>query len=375
MNSDLYLPPELMEKIVYYFDGITLLKFKSLSKTCNAIVKNVLHYHKLWKHICLEEIPKKYFFDLMNKKLLVPSSLDSFSEIQYEKLFKSWLQWQCSSFKITLIGEHHFLGQDVINKIICHKFDVMVVFKKCMNLLSLLKNEKYTDAYVIKLNTTLPELNSLTLLMLNPQQQIKNEDEESSIYITCHKKCVNICPLHGTTDKVYHGYPFAHYYGDLIDVDANIYVNTCCWVRETWYEWHSDNPNVVTRHQCNNLGYTIFTSVVHGVIIGRLNNSIVIHGLYNKLCTKVDSWLDRKYIKATAIYIYTNILFIGTQNSYLLAYRIQCWDDLINLKEKNKLLENKLAIGQIIKLDIMDFENIKVIIVASVSSVLFIKIN
>lgn len=374
INNELYLPTELIEKIVYYFDGITLLKFKLLSEKCNAIVQNVFRYHKLWKKICLEEITKKYFFDLLNKKLHAHVSLNSLSEIEYEQLYKNWLQWQCSSFKATLIGEYHFLGQDAINKIICYKFDVMVVFKNCIYLLSLLKNKKKTDAYFIKVDTLSDLHDSFTLVMLNPRHRINDENEES-VYVTCHQKSKNVCPLHGTIDKVYHGNSMSHYTGNLIDVDANIYINTCCWVRETWYEWYSNNTNVITGHKCKHLSCTMFISVIYGVIIGRLNSSIVIHGIYNKLCTIVDSWLIPKYTKATAIYIYTNILFIGTQNSYLLAYRIKCWDDLINLKEKNKLLEKKLAIGQIMKLDIMDFESIRVIVVASISSVLWIKFN
>ncbi|XP_025425396.1 uncharacterized protein LOC112694207 isoform X2 [Sipha flava] len=373
--NELHLPLEIMERIVYYFDGITLLKFKLLSETCNTIVQNVLRYHKLWKKICLKEITKKYFIELINKKLHALVSLDSLSEIEYGQLYKNWLQWQCSSFKTTLIGEYHFIGQDAINKIICYKYDVIVVFKNCTYLVSLLKNEKKTNAYVIKVNSLSELQNIFTLVMLNPQHQIYDESEDFNRFVTCHQKGKNVCPLHGTTDEVYHGNTTSHYTGNLIDMDANIYINTCCWVRETWYEWYSNNTNFVTGHKCKNLSCTMFISVVHGVIIGRLNNSVVIHGIYNKLCTKVDSWLIPKYTKATAIYIYTNILFIGTQNSYLLAYRIQCWDDLINLKKRNNLLEKKLAIGQIIKFDIMDFENIRVIVVASKSSVLWIKIN
>lgn len=363
-----------MEKIVYYFDGITLLKYKLLSKTCNAIVENVVRYHKLWQKICLEEIPKKYFIDLINRKIHVPVSLDSLSEIECEQFYKNWLQWQYSSFRITCIGEHHFLGYNVIEKIICYNFDAIVVFQNCRYSLSLLKNEKKTDTYIIKVNEVLELNNMFSLLILIPQQKINNEDEEFNLNIL-NTKFKNCCPLHSTTTKkVIHGFPNGIYSGNLIDVDTNIHINTCCWVRETWYEWHSNKTNVVNGHKCY-FGSPMFTSVVHGVIISRLNNYIIIHGIYNQLCIQNDSWLNRKYTIATAAYIYTNILFIGTQNSYLLAYRLHCWDDLINLKEKNKLFENKLEIGQIRKLNIIDFKNMKVIVVASRSSVLWLKIH
>lgn len=368
------LPPELMENIVCYLDGITLLTFKLLSKTCYGIVQSVLKYNKLWKKICLNEIPYKYFIELLNKQFNTYISFDSLSEIQYERLYKRWIKWQRNVFTITHIGEQNFLCLSEIEKIICCKLDVLVVFLNHMCLFSLIKDENKTDNYTIKENK-LEFRKPLTLSLLNPQSETKKDGKEH-LFISCHRNYLNLCPLHNALDLTHDGNMREYYVGQLIDVDANIYINICCWVRESWYEWHSNTNSNITGHRCRKLSRTMYTSVVHGVIIGQINrNSIVFHNMYKDLCVTVNLWLYHKYIRATAVYIYANILFIGTQNGYLLAYRLQCWDDLMNLKKENMLLEARLNIGQIVRLDIMDFENIQAIIVATASSAFWIKFN
>lgn len=93
MNNKFYLPPELMEKIVCHFDARTLLIYKSLSETCNAIAKNVERYNSmLWKQFCLNEIPKPYLVDLITKIIGTSVPLDFFLEIQYEMiLYEHWI--------------------------------------------------------------------------------------------------------------------------------------------------------------------------------------------------------------------------------------------------------------------------------------------
>lgn len=364
-----------MEKIVYYLDGITLLKFKLLSKTCNDIVKNVLRYNDIWKKICLTEIPNKYLIDLLNKQFNRYISFDSLSEIQYERLYKCWIRWQRSVFNVTCIGEQNFLCLEEIKQVICCKLDVLVVFSNHMCQFSLIKNENKSGNYIIKENKS--EIRKpLTLAMLNPKPQTNNDSEEHDLFIYCHQNNSNICPLHNTVDKIHDGNMKGYNIDKLIDVDTNIYINECCWVRETWYEWHSNIKSNITGHHCQKLNRTMFTSIIHGVIIGQIHrNSIVFHNVYKNLCITVHSWLYHKYIEATAVYIYANILFIGTQNGYLLAYRLHCWNNLMNLKKEDMLLEARLNIGQIIRLDIMDINNIQAIIVATTASIFWIKLN
>lgn len=364
-----------MEKIVCYLDGRTLLQFKLLSKTCYNIASNALRFNKLWKKICLTEIPKKYFITLFNKHFDKFTSLYLLSENEYEKLYKHWLQWQSSVFNVKRIGQHHFLGYDVINKVICHKHDVMVVFSSLTSVFSLLKNLK-EENYVIKNNGLKPRYPGM-LIILNPRPETTESNAEQNQYMTCNQKYCNRCPLHSIAYQVHDGNFESKPIGKLIDVDTNIYTNVCCWVRESWYEWHSnDASNVVNGHYCQKLINTIYTSVVHGVIISLSpGNRIVVHDIYKNSCTTIHSWLDRKYVRATALYIYTDILFVGTQNSYLLAYRLQSWDDLIHPKKKNMLLEIKLHIGKIEKIDIMDYKNVKAVIVASTLSIYWLKVN
>ncbi|VVC32802.1 F-box domain [Cinara cedri] len=374
VDHSMKIPPELMEKIVCYLDGITLLKFKLLSKTCYDIVKNALKYNKLWRQICLNEIPNKYFIDLLNRQFNKYIPLDSLSEIQYERLYKHWLQWQKSVLNTTLIGEQNFLCLEEIKQIICYKCNILIIFLNHTCLFSLIKKENTTDDYIIKENQSVSR-NLLKLFKLNPQPQTNKNGEELDPFISYHQDNVNACPLHNTVHTIHIRNVRDVYTGKLIDVDANIYTNLCCWVRESWYEWHSNIKSNINGHCCHQLSRTLFTSVVHGVIIGRIHrNSIIFHNMFKDLCMTVHLWLDHKYIAATAVYIYTNILFIGTQNGYLLAFRLKCWDDLINLKKENMLLETRLNIGQIVRLNIIDFKNIQAIIVATTASVFWFKL-
>lgn len=374
-NNKFYFPPEIMEKIICNFDGKTLLKYKSLSSVCNDIANNATRYYNPWNKICLKEIPKNYFVELLNKHFSTFVPYESLSEIQYERLYKHWDQWQSTAFNVTRIGQQDFLGLDKIKKIICHKFDVMIVFTRAIYTFTLIKNEEKTKCdYVLKEKKS--ELSQPhTMVMLNPRPQTIREGEELNLLITCFQQKLNLCPLH--VANLHDGNNRGHYIGQLIDVDTNIYANACCWVRETWFEWHSHfSTSTINGHHCRKLANTMFTSVVHGINIGRINtNNIVVHNMFKDLCLTVNSWMHYKYVGATAVHIYLNILFIGTQNGRLLAYRLHSWDDLINLKEKNILLSYKLDIGPIVKLDIMDYENMTAIIVASTLNVLWIKVH
>lgn len=376
IDYDLCLPPELMEKIVCYLDGRTLLQFKLLSKTCTDIANNALRYNKLWKRICLKEIPKRYFIILLSKHCDTFTPLDSLTESQYEELYKSWILWQSTVLNVTCIGQHNFLDNGMVKNVICNKRDVMLVLSNGTTKFSLLKNQKTTNSYTVKDNTFEPNL-PYTLTTLNPWPQISEVNNEPDLFITCCQKYSNVCPLHNTGRKIHDGSLSRYYIGKLIDVDTSVYTNVCCWVRSLWYEWHSnDTPDIVNGHYCQKLHNTIFTSVIHGLIVSQTpTNCIVVHEMFNNTCITLCPWMDHKYIEATALYIYTDILFIGTQNSYLLAYRLRCWDDLFNLKHENMFLEMQLGLGQIIKINIMDYKDIKAIVVASKSSICWLKVN
>ncbi|KAF0762902.1 Uncharacterized protein FWK35_00012513 [Aphis craccivora] len=376
-NNEVYLPPEVMEKIVYYLDGRTLLKFKQLSRTCAEIANNVLRFNKIWSQICNEELPKKYFIDLLSKQVPTSIPFNSIPEVHYETVYKNWIQWQNPITKLTKIGEHHFLGLDGVIKIICHKLDVQVIFSNFMYLFALTKNERTGNYYVR--NTNAENCKYDTIVVLNRKPKINRDTGEENLYIACRETQSNYCPLHNTKKIVHDGNRREYYTGRLVDVDMNIHTNICCWVRETWYEWHAHNEpkKTINGHLCPHLSYLLNTSVIHGLIISRnRTNSILIHGIFENTCImSSDLWMKTKYGGASAIYMYTNILFIGTLNGYLVAYRLRCMDDLINLKSKNMLFEIQLDIGQITLLDIMDFEDVRAIIVASVSSVLWLKID
>jgi len=363
-----------MEKIVCYFDGKTLLKFKQLSKTCDDIANNALRYNKLWKKFCLEEIPNKYLIDLFTKQCDKKVPFELLSEIHYETAYKKWVEWQNPVFKLTYIGQHDFLGLNGVTKIICHELDVMIVFPNFMYLFSLTKNQISGEYFVVSGYSE--NCKSNAQVVLNPRPVRNQETGVDNIFITCRVKHSNFCPLH-LVNEIHDGNRREHYTGNLVDVDMNVYTNVCCWVRETWYEWHSNiESNVIKGHLCPHLSFLLFTSVVHGLIISRnQTNSILIHGIYKNTCIIAHSWLKKKYSGASAIYLYTNILFVGTLNGFLLAYRLHCMDDLINLKDKNMLLEENLNIGQINMLNVTDFDDVKVLSVASTNSVLWIKIN
>lgn len=374
-THEIYLPPELMEKIVGYFDGKSLLKFKQLSKTCDDIANNALRYNKLWKKFCLEEMPRKYLIDLFTKQCDKNIPFDSLLEIHYEMAYKKWLQWQDPVFKLIYIGQHNFLGLNGVVKIVCHELDVMIVFPNFMYSFTLTKNQISGKYYVLSgySENCKPD----ELVVLNPRPVMNQESRDNDVFITCHERHSNLCPLHDTVFEVHDGNMREHYTGKLVDVDMNAYTNICCWVRETWYEWHSNiDSNVIMGHLCPHLSFILFTSVIHGLIISRNQiNSILIHGIYKDTCIISHSWLKKKYSGTSAIFLYTNILFVGTLNGFLLAYRLHCMDDLINLKDKNLLLETKLDMGQINMFDIVDFDDVRVLVVASTNSVLWIKIN
>jgi len=301
---------------------------------------------------------------------------DLLSTAHYETAYKKWLQWQNPDFKITYLGQHDFLGLNGVVKIICHNLDVMVVFTHLMSTFTITKNTISGEYYVLSGYSRMCKLN--TLEVLNPRPEIiDQETEEDDIFISCRENLSNFCPLHNAVNEIHDGIIREHYTGRLVDVDMNVYTNVCCWVRETWYEWHSNNNSkAIKGHLCPHLSILLFTSVIHGLIISRNQvNSILIHEIYKNSCIMAPEWLKNKYSGASAVYMYTNILFVGTLNGYLLAYRLHCMDDLINLKDKNLLLEVKLNIGQINMFDIVDFDDIKAIVVASTKSVLWIKIN
>lgn len=369
------LPPELMEKIVCYFDGKTLLKFKQLSKTCDDIANNALRYNKLWKKFCLKEIPKKYLIDLFTKQCDKTVPFELLKDIHYETAYKKWVEWQNPIFKFTYIGQHDFLGLNGVIKIICHELDVLIVFSNFMYSFSVIKSQSSGKHYVVSSYSKCCK--SDALVVLNPRPEINEETGEDNIFITCREKHSNLCPLHSTVNEIHDGIIREHYTGKLVDVDMNFYTNICCWVRETWYEWHSNiDSNVIKGHLCPHLSFLLFTSVIHGLIISRNQiNSILIHGIYKDTCIISNSWLKKKYLGASAIYLYTNILFIGTLTGFLLGYRLHCMDDLITLKDKNMLFETKLDIGQINMFDIIDYEDVKTLVVASTKSVLWIKIH
>lgn len=354
-----------MEKIICHFDGRTLLNYKLLSKTCYTLVENVLRFNKLWKKICLEEIPKKYLFDLLSKQFDTFIQLNSLSEIQFERLYKNWLRLQKPVFDVTKIGQHNFLGLHGINRIVSHKLDVRVSFLEYSFLFSVQKN--HIGKYGVKKLTSELVL-SRTLVVLNPKYKTNEENE----FILIDRTSLNTCPLHNTVHGIYMEYP-----GILIDVIMNSYTNKCCWIREAGFECYSNiNSCIISNHLCQSASNNLFTSVIYEIIIGQIDiNTIFIHGIFDSSCKQVKSWLNDKYMGATSVHIYTNILIIGTNNGYLLAYRLTCWDDLINIKENNLLFETRLDSCNINKLEIMDFKNIQVIIVSTDSSVYFIKIN
>ena len=175
-----------MEKIVCYFDGRTLLKFKLVSKTCNDIAKNALRYNKLWKKICHDEIPKKYLIDLLTKQFVKNIPFNLLSEMHYETIYKNWLQWQSPVFNVSRIGYHNFLGHDGVIKIICHKLDVMIVFSNFMYLFSLSKNQN-TGTFALR-NSNSENCKPNVLIVLNPRPETNQETGGDNVYINCRQK-------------------------------------------------------------------------------------------------------------------------------------------------------------------------------------------
>jgi len=175
-----------------------------------------------------------------------------------------------------------------------------------------------------------------------------------------------------------HDVNFFHYglNGALLDVSMNAYVDVCCWVRQFQYFWYSKTSGSLATHKCKFLTDTMYITVVHGLIFGRTySNNIIIHQLDIGKCITIPLWLDYMYNRVTTIYIYLNILFIGTKNSYLLAYRLNSLDDFRKLKKENLLLEIKLNIGHITKIDIIEGDNLQAIIIVSESNIFWHKIK
>lgn len=362
-DIDCNLPSEIIEMIICYFDGRTLLQFKLLSKRYYTITNNACHHKRLWKKICDKEIPYQYFFDLIKKHLNKFTSMDSITESQYEGLYKHWLQWQNNVFNKMLIGEQHFLGLDDINIIICNRLEVNVIFRKYTCTLSLIKHDSKVSMDNYLLESYKPT--GLQSIMPSSQQHIINKYDQR-----LHKRMT----YYRNGLIVYTESPNGNY-KEYYSVQLT-YGNTNTFAIKSWHSCHLYlKPQLLNRSVCLKFRNIMCTSVVHGLFLGRTNcNDIIIHDARSNNYTVANSWIDQKYSRVTAMYIYLNILFIGTQNGYLLAYRFQCRDDLLNLKKRNMLLEDHLNIGPIIKIDIMDNMDIKAIIVASMSKIVWIKI-
>lgn len=354
-----YLPSEIIEKIVCHFDGRTMLQFKLSSKKCYAIANNACRHNKLWKKICTEEIPKYHFFNLLRKRLNKFISPESISERQYEGIYKHWLQWQNNAFNKILIGEQHFLGLDDIHIIICDRLDVKVIFKKYMCILSLIKNDKKVSTEKNALDSLEP--NMQRKIILNSKPMI---NEHANMHMTYYRNGLTMY----TADEIPGENPEEYYTFQLTSEDKNTFATKF---------WYKKRFNLKANTFNIKIYKTIDKSIDYGLIFGQTNcDDIQMYEVYKGSCCTIDHpWLDRKYSVATALYIYLNILFIGTQNGYLLAYRLHSWDDMVNLKERNLLLEDHLSIGHIIHLDIMDCMDIKAVVVASTSKVFWIKIN
>lgn len=367
-----YFPPEILENIVRYFDGRTLLNFKLTSKSCNAVAKNVCKRQKLWKKICLKEIPWLHLTELFTKLFDVYTPFDSLPEPQYEGLYKHWLQWQSSTLKFTYLNGINFAVNDGIRKIIAHRLDIMIMFPKHTKLITLKKDMK-TNTYVPKLTDQSSIHPHSDIMTINPVYQSITGDPCFPDYKFYRSLGSNICPLHNK--YVAHTNCFEGR-RPLLAVDSNFYNTKCCWVRDSWYGCYKTYSPLIFQHFCYKLNNILFLSVTQGVIISSLlHNSISFHNIYHELCVTSHSWLNTKYMQATSAYIYTDILIVGTQNGFVLAYRLLCWDDLISLKEERKLLEFKTNIGQIIRLDVVNYENLKAIVAASNHKVIWIKIS
>lgn len=347
MFNKVNIPNEILEIIASYFDGKTLLNFKMTSKRCYTIVQYVQRHYKPWKKICLKEIPKTYFIDLLSKHFPKHHSLNTLSESQYEMMYTFWLQWQGTTFIVDCIGIYSFLNNEKIKRIVCIDLSADIFLPNSIYNISLFK-DKIKEKYLVV------DVPKILVHSSNTTEFVVMNDLFLSELVSSHDLRIR---------------------GGIKYADNNVYINVSCLVNE--YQYFSPNcASIIPDHWCENLKDTMFLSVVHGVIIGQTTfNCVAIHNMYTGLCTQVKSWLEPKYTAATAVFIYTNILFVGTQNSYLLAYRLQCWDDLINLKKNNILFETRLGLSKIIHINILNYKNDKIVIVSSQSSLKWIKIN
>lgn len=353
-------PTEVLEIIASYLDGKTLLNFKLVSKRCNYIVSYVQRCYKPWKKICHKEIPKPYFIDLISKHFCNCTDLDHFSEKQYQMIYKLWLQWQGMVFNVNCVTNYNFSSHDKIRKIYCQKLRADIVLQNLVCKLSLFKNEEKGKYSIFEPEEL--EISSTAIdYLLTPSYA------ESYRVSLKRIRSLNNCIINhpGYCDGPSRKLDYK---------DINSIINVELLIEESCYKCYYNGTQYY--HHCKHLKNNLFVSVIHGVIIGKTTfNCIALHNICTGLCTKINSWLEPKYMSATAVYIYTNVLLVGTQNGYLLAYRLQCWDDLVNLKKYNMLFETQLGIGTIVNINILNYKNDKIVIVSSQSSLNWIKIN
>lgn len=379
-------PNEVLEKIVSYFDGRSLLKFKMLSNRCNGIVYNAVTYNRLWKKICLKEIPEKDMHLLLEKNFTTSIYLN-FSENQYEEIFKQWLDWQASKFNAKFMCQKTFLSSNDIIKIICHKTKILVVFSSHTCVFSLLIADKIKQYYrendPQKITENDPQKITENEYSVFPKAIVITNERQHYVRIKTNEQSSNskVCPGFDNCpfNMINRGYNGANcrkpIHSELNTMTPDYNINICCWIKE-----NCTSSNII-KHSCHNIDNdmfesTIYSSTVYGIVIDKmLDNCIQIHKMFKQLCFTIRPWLEDKYIEATAVHIHMDILFVGTQNGYLLAYRLQSWDDIINLKNKNLLLETQVNIGKIISMDVMDTASVKAIVVASSSGIVWIKIK
>ncbi|XP_050529700.1 uncharacterized protein LOC126899149 isoform X2 [Daktulosphaira vitifoliae] len=325
--------------------------------------------HIFYKEIS-DEISRNYLLDMLRKRKHGLICIDLLTESDFECLFKCWLLWQKQKFKVSHVGEEHFLAGDGICKLINFQNYFEIISPKYKNLYCLTMNDKSEIISIVKEDSKSHRINSL--IILNPQPDCSNENH----VIACNSNGPNICPIQLALYEGHNGLSI-EYSGKLLDVDTNLHIARCCWIRESWYGCFSHHKQkLITEHTCTKLKYTIYSSVIHGLVIGRTNNNgLICHDMYRDTCKTICPWLETKYIEATAICVYTNMLFVGTRNSYLLVYRLNNIKDFECLQTNNKLLEEHLSIGQIVSLEIMDYKNYRIIAVASNSSVIWLQIS
>ncbi|XP_050426126.1 uncharacterized protein LOC126836610 [Adelges cooleyi] len=363
-------PPELMEKIATYLDGRSLIAFKLVSKSCNVVASNAVLYNKMWKKFCLNDIPSKYFQEMLKKRF---TDINLFGESDYENLFKGWLLWQKPKFKVSLIFEETFLINGICS-LLAYQDELIVVtdYSYCPYILK--RNNLTNKVELIKKQQS--QLHrSIYLLALNPRLQCAEANNDAK-YNWLNRKGPNVCPLQSQGSTSHTGIPIARFGGQLLSVDVNPYEEKCCWIRQSWYGYYSHSPlKKLHEHYCDRLSSTVFSSVIHQLVIGRMtNNYISVHDMNRDECMVVPLWLNIKYMEATAIFIYTNMLFVGTRNSYLVVYRLNNWNDLLKPKESNILLDVHLSMGPILAIEILDYKNHKTIVVAARSRIVWLNV-